>query len=84
MELETNLFDSLRKTLTGSPKDWSLLSEDVWLWGIIVGWHEPCYKEFEKNFSWWTKEELCENCLHELYEKLEDTLIGIWIKRGDL
>lgn len=57
MELETNLFDSLRKTLTGSPKDWSLLSEDIWLWGIIVGWHEPCYKEFEKNFSWWTKED---------------------------
>ena len=55
--METNLFDSLRKTLTGSPKDWSIDKRDVWIYGIIVGWDKPCYKEFEKRFNWWTKED---------------------------
>lgn len=55
--METNLFDSLIKTLSCSPKDYSLVSEDAWIWGIICGWDESCYKEFEKKFSWWSKDD---------------------------
>lgn len=53
--------------------------------------HNYCYgcgkdnvPTWDVRLSWRTHEELCENCLHELYEKLEDTLIDIQIKRGDL
>ena len=50
MELETNLFDSLRKTLTGSPKDWSLLSEDVWLWELLLVGMSLVIKSLRRTF----------------------------------
>ena len=33
------------------------------------------------SLSWKGSEELCEDCLNELYNKLADTLIGIQIKK---
>ena len=53
--------------------------------------HDYCYgcgnsnvPTWDVQLSWRTHEQLCEDCLQELYEKLEDTLIGIRIKRDDL
>lgn len=49
--------------------------------------HNYCYgcgkdnvPTWDVRLSWRTHEELCENCLHELYEKLEDSIIIIWSK----
>ena len=33
------------------------------------------------SLSWKGSEELCEDCLNELYNKLSDTLMGIQIKK---
>ena len=55
--MENNAFDSLINTIIFDPRDWSLNPKDLWIYGIIVGWGDECFKEFEQRFDWWEKED---------------------------
>lgn len=54
-----NPFDSIRSTMTGHSRDWSLNHRDAWLYGIIVGWddengaYDPeVLRELKESFGW--------------------------------
>ena len=44
--------ESLRDTLPFSCRDWGQEKRDAWIWGIICGWNNDCFKEFNQKFGW--------------------------------
>ena len=68
--MESNAFDSLLNTIVFDPRDWSLNPKDLWIYGIIVGWEDECFGEFEKRFNWWEKEDTERlKLMHETFVK---------------
>ena len=62
--------ESLSVTIPFSSKDWGKEKRDAWIYGIICGWDDNCFSEFEMKFGWniETFERL--KRLHEKFELL--------------
>ena len=45
-------YESIKRCLTASTRDWALSSREAWLWGIIIGWDKECIAELVINHKW--------------------------------
>jgi len=45
-----DMFESLETLLATTSKDMSLCSEDVWVYGVIIGWDKPSINELKQKF----------------------------------
>ena len=53
-----DFFHSLHDTMVFDPRDWSLITSDAWLYGIIVGWSAEALMVVAKEHLW--SNEACE------------------------
>lgn len=43
---------SLKNTLALSARDWEQEQRDAWTWGIIFGWSDEWFEDFNRRFGW--------------------------------
>lgn len=47
-----NPLEALQKAIAFSSRDWATEKRDAWVYGIILGWDDNCYPEFNRKFGW--------------------------------
>ena len=66
-----NPIESLKNTIPFSSMDWSTEKRNAWVYGIVCGWDDDCFSEFNKRFHWdkdtWDRLKR----LHDLFNRLE-------------
>lgn len=63
---------SLSMTIPFSCRDWATEKRDAWVWGIVCGWDDDCFPEFQRKFGW--DKEIFERLkrLHTRFEALQE------------
>lgn len=71
VEIE-NPIESLKNTIPFSVMDWGTEKRNAWVYGIVCGWDENCFQEFNMKFGWdkdtWNRLKR----LHDSFDRLEE------------
>ena len=51
-ELPTSPIISLQNAVAFSVMDWASQKSLAWVYGIVLGWDDECFYEFNKKFGW--------------------------------
>lgn len=71
MATETNPLTSLSNTIAFRAKDYSLNHHDAWVYGIVLGWDEPSYKELQQKHGWTDADISRLKRLRSIYKKMQ-------------
>lgn len=86
-----NPIESLKNTVPFSCRDYGVEKRDAWVYGIICGWTDECFEEFNAKFGWdkdtWDRLKRLHNRFEELEElaqaKQDGRLVVLPCKVGD-
>jgi hypothetical protein len=70
-----NPLESLRYAVAFSSMDWSTEKRNAWIYGIICGWDNDCFAEFNKKFGWSRETFDRLTRLHERFASMEGVKI---------
>ena len=70
---EENPLESVRSCICFDSGDWGAEKRKAWIYGIVVGWNEDSYKEFQKTFRWSDKDCARNKRLHSKYKKMSES-----------
>ena len=64
-----NPLDSIKNTMAFSSKDWSLCSDDAWIYGIVLGWDDALDFICE-TYQWNTETKARLVHLHDIWNQI--------------